>query len=570
MSDNSDTTTYPPSDSSGYPPPAPSSKPSSKHSKIWSSEHDSSSDDLDTDYVINKTCYIGAQDDVNTKYSKPWVKDTEDLGAKAGHPKKRVKISKKSTLDAYHDDEIDWDVIEILNDDQANNQWDPNSNHQRAADRHVRNYITNRSVNRHVYNTQDEPEISEEERLILYKWTEAVLLEIQVAQSIAGAATMLSLDQVMVPVYNAIPTGNEIITYDVLKKNATSLMELQIDPLKVFMQEYRDDPMDYKRKIIAEAKELRRNNVDIENVSLPGAVNLKSIDLDDPNPSNLLVIDFDYVITKKTLFNVNYLKTLAEQYIKAQKKLRTLSPIAWNSLDDTLNMVEDVFESRGFSLSRYICADPRKLTTTFKLSRREFITLISRHPLLHSHICKAAGANLQATLNLRDGSYSSLRKYNANDTRTLVYIFRTKHEVRKNVDALKELLDDIMQKPMLYMEYFLDTTKGIQQSGFQKWLIDGNEFPNVANAQLPNRNVVNIVPEWFRNFNINSGMPAAISHLPPLQREKEPPSHQTQSKQNQIQNQIQKPPESNSRLFKHNNFVSSFEDMIRRNRSGGN
>ena len=73
-------------------------------------------------------------------------------------------------------------------------QWDPEDNQQRAADRHIRNL-------------QPDVNITEQERLILYNWTEAVILEIPVAQFIARAATMLSMDQVMVPVYHAIPSS---------------------------------------------------------------------------------------------------------------------------------------------------------------------------------------------------------------------------------------------------------------------------------------------------------------------------------------------------------------------------
>jgi len=124
-----------------------------------------------------------------------------------------------------------------------------------------------------------------------------------------------------------------------------------------------------------------------------------------------------------------------------------------------------------------------------------------------------------------------------------------------------------MQKPMLYMEYFLDTTKGIQQTGFQKWLIGGNDFPNVPQNNPPNRNAMNIVPDWFRNLNLTSGMREMPYAAP--QTEIEPP-RQNPNLQKTPQQQDPPTPQSNNRIFRHNNFVSSFEDMIRRNRSGGN
>eukprot|EP00960_Hanusia_phi_P048289 758861-Hanusia_phi.AAC.1 len=403
-------------------------------------------------------------------------------------------------LGAYHDNVVDIDTFEENQPDP--DQWDPESNHERAADRHIRNYITNCSVSRHVYRIGDvdDVEVTDQERLILYKWTEAVMLEITVAQAIAGAATMLSMDQVMVPVYNAIPTGNEIITYDVLKKSAEKLLEMQMNPLKEHIKEYNENPQAYKQKVVNIVQQNRNNR---GNMYYPGVTNIDTFDINGVDAWKNVNVDFDMEIAQKGVFNVQYLRSLAEQYVKAQKRLRTLSPIAWNALDDTFNMVEDVLAQQNLNIEKYICKDPRKMQASFKLSRKEFITFISRHPLLHTHICKAAGANLQSTLNLRDGSYSSLRKYNANDSRTLVYLFRTKHEVRKSALELEELLKDVISKPMLYLEYFMDTTKGIQQSGFQKWLVvdENSQFPgqlgNIAPA-LPDARNHNI----FRDINI--------------------------------------------------------------------
>lgn len=550
----------------------------------------------------NKTFLIGQSKRVNKVSSKPWnIRIPRRVGSKApeqteeevqqGPPEKRVRIDESQNqykefstsidltgdiipLDAYHDDEVD---IRTYNQNQDDRQWDPEDNHSRAADRHIRNYITNRSVERHVYNLNPDVQITEQERLILYKWTEAVMLEITVAQSIAGAATMLSMDQVMVPVYQAIPSGNEIITYDVLRKNAEKLLELQLNPLKDYIEVYNRDPAAYRRSVIQQIREYRGNRNDLY---IPGVVNLTDIDPNLNNAENRVIIDFDYEIAKKSMFNVKYLRSLAEQYVKAQKRLRTLSPVAWNALDDAFNLVEDVFLQQGLNIDAYICRDPRKMQQQFLLSRKEFITFISRHPLLHTHICKAAGANLQATLNLRDGSYSSLRKYNTNDTRTLVYLFRTKHEVRKSVRELKELLEDVRRRPMLYLEYFIDTTKGIQQTGFQKWMITGNnQFPYQGNAPAANLpQPRNILPGWMNNINIMGDSSQALQHWYPTLHEQAPPpdlepanpepanAEPANSEPPKDTASSEPVPPPQEKIFVHNNSFTSIKDIIGRNR----
>ncbi|EKX35183.1 hypothetical protein GUITHDRAFT_118625 [Guillardia theta CCMP2712] len=483
-------------------------------------------------------------------------------------------------LDAYHDDEINIDEYRRENDWR---QWDPEDSQQRAADRHIRNYITNRSVEGHVYNLQPEANITEQERLILYKWTEAVILEISVAQSIAGAATMLSMDQVMVPVYHAIPSGNEIITYDVLRKNAEKLLEMQLNPLKGYIELYNNNPAEYRRMVVERVRQAQRNNAN-NVIDIPGVININDINPNIPNAEDRVQVNFDAEVARKSMFNVKYLRTLAEQYVKAQKKLRTLSPIAWNSLDDAFNLVEDVFLQQGLNLENYICRDPRKMQTEFKLSRREFITFISRHPLLHTHICKAAGASLQATMNLRDGSYSSLRKYNTNDTRTLVYIFRTKYEVRRSVNELKLLLEDVKERPMLYLEYFLDTTKGIQQTGFQKWLVrdDAPQFPYQRGepmpAPQPARNN-NLLPGWMNNINIMGTDIQDMAQINPgpvgLQRFEVENIDQDRDVDKLIDTVISNDADTDrnttkekevDKVFVHNNNMTSLKDIIGRSR----
>ena len=281
-----------------------------------------------------------------------------------------------------------------------------------AMDRNLRQHAIRQAVYSAFYKVRIE-QITPQEAFWIYKWVKALNLELQVTEGIAGASTLLSLSIVMKPNFDALSRRNEALSVDFWKQFIqTAVRDASMIPANFFQNANRMEE---------------------------GAMNnLRSF---------------------KRLLNI------------LEQNIHTLTPVAWNSLSDALQITRQVFVERGVDLNDFITRNEDQSTATPKFTERELLTFLSRHPILRESLSKAAGSILQSTLNLRDGAYSGIRKLNANDARMIGYILYLKSEVRKLADEIKNVLTDALLNPHKYVEYFLDVTDAVRADAFDEFLV---------------------------------------------------------------------------------------------------
>lgn len=309
------------------------------------------------------------------------------------------------------------------------------------GDSNFRTFLVQRAVNRHIYGNEETMERGD--AFYITKWHEAVNLDISVAEIIAGAATMLNMNNVMVPVFHSIPRGRDVVTFDMLRKSTESLMSMQLAPIQAAL-----DVM--KKKI----QETENNDQVVQEIQ------------------NLLVSTetLDNRIDQMTKRTMDVITELSDEYIREQHKLRTLSPICHNSLSDVYLVTKDILGGMGVDWEEII-RDRQELSREFRLTTKEVMLVLARHPLTSMPFCKAAGGYLQATMNLRDGAYSGIRKSNANDMRAVSYVLMLKAHIRAHKEEIHRLFLNIVKKPWNYLQYFLDVVQGVRDNPFSKYLV---------------------------------------------------------------------------------------------------
>ncbi len=299
--------------------------------------------------------------------------------------------------------------------DRWENRWfrnpQENANHI-TMDRNLRQHAIRQAVYKAFYTIRTN-EVTAQEAFWVYKWVKALNLEFQVTEGIAGASTLLSLSIVMKPNFDALSRRNEGLTVDFWKE--------------------------FIRRAVAAAD------------MIPGNFFLSANRMEEGAMNNIRSF--------KRLLNI------------LEQNIHTLTPVAWNSLSDALQITRQVFIERGVNLDEFITRNEDESTATPKFTERELLTFLSRHPILRESLSKAAGSILQSTLNLRDGAYSGIRKLNANDARMIGYILYLKAEVRKLADEIKTTLTEALQNPHKYVEYFLDVTEAVRADAFDEFLV---------------------------------------------------------------------------------------------------
>lgn len=290
---------------------------------------------------------------------------------------------------------------------------------EKLTDRNYRNYLIHEAVEKLVFEPFHDQPIRSQYVFYVYKWMEAVLHELSVAQAIAGACNLFNLTLVLKPTFQPIVGVMDIIDTDMYRP----MIKQAMDNLTKFFLKRQEE-------LLQKDQTLEKPSVVIKNIN-----------------------------------------EIVESIAKIQKKVFVLTPIAWNALSDIFDIVRGVLQEENIDLSTYTRVDPKASTPKFILTQQELLTILSRHPLIGTELNRAAGGIMQSNLNLRDGAYSGIRKLNANEGRTIGYVLMLKAAVRKNKHAITELLHNITLHPQHFLEYYLDITVAVRDDVFGKLLI---------------------------------------------------------------------------------------------------
>lgn len=295
----------------------------------------------------------------------------------------------------------------------------------KQRDVNYRDLLIHTAVNKGVYSENRSANTSLDERLAITKWMQAVLLEIGCGQQLAGASTMFNTKAVLALANNPFPDSSNIISV----ADFRTIIEQRLE--QVIRSEQQENQADVKQGKATK----------------------------NPNESTMNdVLDQQF-----------------GQISRLQKRLYCLTPMAWNALSDAFDIAHDVLQQEHIEIRTFMEPDFRRTQDSFKLSRREFITIFSRHPLVSYHFNRCAGAILQTSLNLRDGAYSGIRKLNANDSRCIAYVLQLKANLRQHAADIAAMLHNVLANPMSNLEYYLDITSPIVTQPMQMLMEDNGE-----------------------------------------------------------------------------------------------
>lgn len=298
---------------------------------------------------------------------------------------------------------------------------------QRQRDVNYRDLLIHTAVNKTVYSENRDRPQGITERLAVTKWMQAVLLELGCGQQLAGASTMFNTKAVLALASNPFPDSSNIMSV-----------------------------ADFRTIIEQKLEQAMRNEQQVNDANI-------SQGKASSNPNNS---------------KMN--KVLDSQFgriSRLQKRLYCLTPLAWNALSDAFDIAQEVFQEEQIDIRKFMNPDFRRSQDSFTLSRRELITLFSRHPLVSYQINRCAGAILQSSLNLRDGAYSGIRKLNANDSRCIAYVLQLKASLRQHSTDIEGMLHNVIRQPISNLEYYLDITSPIVAQPLEVFGEDDDETP---------------------------------------------------------------------------------------------